>query len=219
MTDRTEPPDQATSAATGTPGAPGELLTVAEAAARLGVSLPRLRRLLARPENAACLTSVTRETRTGTRTATAIPFSFLSELKALCEREKAPQRPQEREREQIHTDRPESFPFPSEGALVRRVMDEQAARIEDLRGQVASLQAQLDAANERQAALLNALAREQAMRALPPAPQDRHEGQNMTAATDQAARDGARPNLSHGFALRANTPRRWWWPFTQRKTG
>jgi len=48
-----------------------------------------------------------------------------------------------------------------------RVVEEQAARINDLRAQVANLQAQLDAANDRQAGLMSALAR-----ALPPAPEE-----------------------------------------------
>jgi hypothetical protein len=80
-----------------TDAAPSELLTVAEAAARLSVSIPRLRRLLARPEFARYTTSQARETKTGTRTSLAVPVSVLPLLADGMERER--------------TKTAESFPF------------------------------------------------------------------------------------------------------------
>jgi hypothetical protein len=151
---------------------PKELLTLAEAAIKLNVTLPRLRRLLALPEYAAYVQTVERRTRTGTRTAQVIPFPFPFPPEALNERKKAqkPSAKQEREREQNS----DSVPVPvrplnaSELAVYtdrilqerERLITEQAARITDL---VAALDNERDT-NRR---LLEALAREQALRALP----------------------------------------------------
>lgn len=56
--------------------------TVAEAAAQLGISPRRLRRLLERPEYAAQTGRTTRRTRTGTRTATTLPPCLVEEIGA-----------------------------------------------------------------------------------------------------------------------------------------
>ncbi len=66
-----------------------ELLTVAEAAGRLGVSIPRLRRLLAHPEWSQHTHTIERETKTGTRTSTVVPVSVLPAIQsAISERER-----------------------------------------------------------------------------------------------------------------------------------
>lgn len=143
-----------------------ELLTVAQAAARLGVSEPRLRRLLARPEHAPRVVTLTRRTQTGTRTGKAVPLAFLAELQTCFERVSGPDYARERERERSREREREAFPRPQD-ALATRLLAEQAARIEDLRAQVAHLQGMLDAANDRQAGLMAAVAR-----VLPPAPED-----------------------------------------------
>lgn len=135
-----------------------DLLPIPEAAARLGVTEARLRRLLARPEYSPRVVSLTRETRTGTRTCKAIPLPFLFELQAVLERKTTSGNPRERERERNHKHVREVFPG-AQTALVTRLLQEQEARIADLRAQVANLQAQLEAANARQAALMAALAR------------------------------------------------------------
>jgi len=140
------------------------VLTIAEAAAQIGVNEPRLRRLLARPEYAPRVVTLTRRTRTGTRTGKAVPLAFLPELQALFERETGPEGARERKRKHVQERKREAFPAPPD-ALAMRLVDEQAARINDLRAQVANLQAQLAAANDLQAGLMAALAR-----ALPPAP-------------------------------------------------
>lgn len=74
------------------PGAP-ELLTVAEAAAFLGVSERTLRRLLALPANAARTRRETRRTATGARTITLLPAELIAELAACFENEQARQHP------------------------------------------------------------------------------------------------------------------------------
>jgi len=142
-----------------------EVLTIAEAAAQIGVNEPRLRRLLARPEYAGRVVSLTRRTRTGTRTGKAVPLAFLPELKVALDRISTPETQGERERERSREREREALKTPPD-AMAIRVVEEQAARINDLRAQVANLQAQLDAANERQRGHKAALAR-----ALPPAPE------------------------------------------------
>jgi len=82
-------------------------LTVAEAAQELGVSAPRLRRLLTRPEWSERTETRTRQTRTGTRTGTVLNRSLLDALRADLESMGAPIEgplPEtEREREQFGT--------------------------------------------------------------------------------------------------------------------
>ncbi len=60
-------------------------VTVAEAAARLGVTVPRLRRLLARPEWSKLTGTRTRTTATGTRTSVSVPVLLLPELAVALE--------------------------------------------------------------------------------------------------------------------------------------
>ena len=98
-----------------------ELLTVAEVAGRLGVTVPRLRRWLGRPENAHLSFQVERQTRTGTRTAVVVPVSVLPQIEI----------EQKREQEQ---ERPDSFSLPSsEIALyVDALLREKDARIVEL---------------------------------------------------------------------------------------
>ena len=80
------------------------VLTIAEAAVQLQVTLPRLRRLLARPEFTAVLAKQERVTRTGTRTSTVIRESVLIVLNAALRGEGVPLAhiEREREREQVH---------------------------------------------------------------------------------------------------------------------
>lgn len=59
-----------------------ELLTVAQAAERLGTTIPRLRRLLARPDMAPISQIVPVTTLRGTRTSMVVPVSELSRLSA-----------------------------------------------------------------------------------------------------------------------------------------
>lgn len=69
----------------------GELLTVAQAAERLGTTIPRLRRLLARPEMEGASRQEAIETKRGTRTSTVVPVPELPRLaKALQMGDAAP---------------------------------------------------------------------------------------------------------------------------------
>lgn len=73
-TETTEPDNDAADAA-------AEFVTVADAAAQLGTNLPRLQRLLKRPEFAAHAIKQERSTRTGTRTVTTVNVSVLPLLR------------------------------------------------------------------------------------------------------------------------------------------
>jgi hypothetical protein len=84
----------------GNENAPDSVLTVAEAAQQLNVTLPRLRRMLARPDFAACLLQVERQTKTGTRTSTVLPVSVLVSLQQALESGETAKRDVEAEREQ-----------------------------------------------------------------------------------------------------------------------
>ena len=64
-------------------------VTVAEASQELGVSAPRLRRLLARSEWIGRTETRTRRTRTGTRTGTVLNSSLLDELRAILDSSEA----------------------------------------------------------------------------------------------------------------------------------
>ena len=98
-----------------------ELLTVVEAAGRLGVTVPRLRRWLGRPENAHLSFQVERQTRTGTRTAAVVPVSVLPQIEM----------EQKREREQEQSD---SFSLSSReiAPYVDALLREKDARIAEL---------------------------------------------------------------------------------------
>jgi hypothetical protein len=103
-----------------------EYLTVAEAAERIGFTIPRLRRLIARPPYVQHCRTVSRETRTGTRAAVVIPVSMLAEMAS--GRHERPQ--QEREREQGHIE--EGRSDPDLAAAYERIIAEKDARIKDL---------------------------------------------------------------------------------------
>ena len=113
-----------------------ELLTIAEAGDRLKVTIPRLRRLLSRPEFAAHIQTVERGTRTGTRAAQVVPVSVLVLLQdALASGLQSQNEPkQEQEREQVKTGTgtetnenaaPEATP-PDAGPLVEQLQSENA---------------------------------------------------------------------------------------------
>jgi len=65
-----------------------EVVTIAEAAQELKVSIPRLRRLLAKPEWKGTVRQIDRPTKTGIRSTTVVPVSAIPNLStALDERE------------------------------------------------------------------------------------------------------------------------------------
>lgn len=100
-------------------------VTVAEAAERLSVTLPRLRRLLNRPDFARHVTQRERRTRTGTRTAKAVPVTVLVALREALERPEGEEAEAEPERERERERQNEAIP-------VTVLVDELRARIADL---------------------------------------------------------------------------------------
>lgn len=114
-----------------------EFITITEAAQRLGVTIPRLRRFLARPEWSDLLKERETRTRTGTRTARTVSVLVLHEIgQALKERDK-----QEREREHS-TPEPFSFPLGEQKQASEPETKKQSATPPD-----AALVAQLQAEN------------------------------------------------------------------------
>jgi uncharacterized small protein (DUF1192 family) len=172
-------------------------LTIAQAAARLNVSPGRLRRILARPQYAAAVQLVAHRTRTGTRTARTVPVTVLAQIREEIGRENSTERT-------VRAEPLEPFGSRQGGALVARILDEQAARIADLQAQLARLDAQLAAANERESKLLDALARGQAIAAVGPAP------------PAPAPPQGPAPEQPAG-PLRSVPKRAAWWAFWRRK--
>ena len=103
-----------------------EFLTIAEAATRLGVTIPRLRRLLARPQFAPYCKTVARQTRTGIRTATVIPVSVLSSIQIDATQPVEREHKQEREQERLPASPDELI------VAFERIIAEKDARIKDL---------------------------------------------------------------------------------------
>ena len=145
---------------------PSEAVTVSlsDAAARLGITLPRLTRLLKRPEFAAGVTKAERQTKTGTRTVTLISVSVFEAIRLTLG---------EQEREQFGLKRSRSGEAGQEGhlpLLALQILAEREARLTDKDAEIERLMRTL---TETQSALRLAqenLSREQALRSLP-APQ------------------------------------------------
>lgn len=119
-----------------------EFITIAEAAQRLGVTIPRLRRFLARPEWNELLKERETRTRTGTRTARTVSVLVLNEIEeALKEGDK-------REREREHST-PEPFLF-SLGEQTNKVpiKSTDPALVEQLQTENTFLRAELTAQRE-----------------------------------------------------------------------
>jgi len=133
----------------------GEFVTVAQAAARLGVTEPRLRRAVARTGTAT--QTQTRRTRTGTRTGTVLPVAALVGLAAFLsengtEREHDGEQKRERERKPTQADA-EGFAAPDTPAG-----NGDAALVAHLTGEVEYLRAALAREQETAKAALDRLA-------------------------------------------------------------
>ena len=174
------------------PSPPDSWLTVAEAAKRLGVSIPRLRRLLARPEFASCARQVTHETKTGTRTAMAVPVPVLPALQTAIEQGNG----QQREREQGE---PFSLSAQELAVYTDRMLAERERLIAEKDARIADLTARIEYLEQAHRHALEALAREQALRALPPVQPEA-----------QTPAEGARPEEP---TMPAQEKRPWWWPW------
>lgn len=131
-----------------------EWVTIAEAAKRLEVTIPRLRRWLARPENERL--SVTRETRTrtGTRTAVTVLVSVLPTIKAALEIGEERERTETGTRTGTGTNE-NTFPFPppSEAENLRREIEILKAEREKDAGEVAFLRSEIERRNQSESEL------------------------------------------------------------------
>lgn len=147
-------------------------LTVAEAAAALGVTERRLRRLLALPENAARTVTRTRRTVTGTRRVTVLPVALVAELRAGFERETTPEPAQEERGANGYansdTNAAERGASPFTPAMVAATYER---LIEAKDAQIRALEQALEAEREARRDAYAALSREQTLRAIGPAPQ------------------------------------------------
>ncbi len=117
-----------------------EWLTIGEAAARLGVSVPRLRRLLALPDFAPLVETRTRQTRTGTRTAQGVSVPVLVQLEAGLQQtheEKPVKPPAEPERVQERERAAEPFEtVPVDGFAMQPVLIERETEVDYLRARL-----------------------------------------------------------------------------------
>ncbi len=151
----------------------GESITVSDAAERLGITLPRLQRLLRRPDFAAHVHKAEHQTRTGTRTVTLVSVSVLPALSSVAAEQKREHYGPNHYRSEPASEATCGGRAGSEtsGPLVQAVIAQMEARLRDKDAEIERLARLLDDANQRQRLTLEALAREQALRALP-APQE-----------------------------------------------
>lgn len=135
---------------------------LSEAAARLRIILPRLTRLVKRPEFTSGITKTERQTKTGTRTVTLVSISVLEAVRLMISEQKHEQNGAKRYRsgEALNN---EQLP-----ALAQMLLAERETRLADKDAEIRRLTETL---TETQSALRLAqenLAREQALRSLPP---------------------------------------------------
>ena len=121
-----------------------KVLTIAQAAQRLGISERHLRRLLARPEYADQTRTLTRTTRTGTRTSAGLPAALLESLRVailraheIDARDDQNADDADREQRQIHgqggpEDRQKADKADIMPPFVSALLSEKDRRIEDL---------------------------------------------------------------------------------------
>ncbi len=168
------------------------LLTVADAAARLGVTEQRLRRLLAREEYAPRTVTRTRRTRTGTRQARMLPEALVVEIgDALTSEENAPDAyttgtdtgRAEGKQQRARHDAPNATGDMRLAALYER-------QLQDKNEEIAFLREQLALAQQN-------LSREQTLRALPaPAQNTPQEAPDAQNTGDRAEGGHSQPNTS-----------------------
>jgi len=161
----------------------GESVSVplSEAAATLGITLPRLTRLLKRPEFAAGVSKSERQTRTGTRTITLVSVSVLEAVRFSLS---------EHKHEQYGPNHYRSGAAGSGDqlpALALQILAEREARLADKDAEIQRLMTTL---TETQSALRLAqenLSREQALRSLPAPQAAQPEASNERPGDTQSA--------------------------------
>ncbi len=212
------------------------LRTVAEAAARLGVTEQKLRRLLARPEHAGRTVSRTHRTQTGTRRAAMLPEGFIGELAALLERERnrpgntPPNTPGTETEHSEHSgeasgERAEHsagvFTGEAPGPLVRALIGQYEARISELT-------AALEHEREQSRTWREAHHRAQTLLALAApvpdvaaqaqdSPQEAPQDPQASESGEVAAEAGQGENVVADDNVSEQSRRRSWWPFGRRK--
>lgn len=167
---------------------PEDGLTIAEAAARLGVSERALRRLITRAEFAASVRQVSRQTRRGVRLTAVIPPSILSGLKdALTGEPRVKDEPPAGEEVSGFTGGGfaaiDGTYAAIDGTLPARVYQERVAGLEAVNAEqaqrVADLQGRVEALEADKKELYAVLQREQTLRSLPAPAGD--DGQGLWA--------------------------------------
>lgn len=149
-------------------------LTIAEAATRLGVHERRLRRLLTRPEYAARTVTETRRTRTGTRTATALPVDLITDLSAFFERQSAPEPPVEETVSERGQEPGATLTVTALAAYTDRLLQERERVIAAKDAEIETLKTALESERENSRRLSDALTRTQALLAIaPPSAQEK----------------------------------------------
>lgn len=229
-----------------------EAFTIAYAAVVLNVPETTLRRALRTvPEYAARTQSKRRQTATGERVATVLPPDLMADLAAYFARQEAARKPAENAAGNAATNgtgtTPQTppqerqnavvvpFPLASEGELpavaYQAIIGRQEREIEYLKQLLGEANAREQDANERQRLTLEALGREQTLRALAapvpdvPAqaqdsphghagvPQEATGGPTASDGGEVAAEAGQSENSLDAQTVLEQSRRRSWWPF------
>jgi hypothetical protein len=185
-----------------------DVRTIAEAAAELGVSGRTLYRLLKSDNFAGRTVTEHRQTVTGRRMTTVLPAGVVGDLKAYFEARETPAGNDDATVTDTGVNGDTLTP------LYQRIIGEQAARIDDLKFQLA-------AADHRERELLDALRREQenihrtqALRLIEGAgnaadsPQDAPEDTGAANHPPEAGKPAESPNTRH--PIKQELTRRWW---------
>ena len=178
--------------ADGNGNSPGESVPVSlsDAATSLGITLPRLTRLLKRPEFAGGVSKANRPTRTGTRTVTLVSVPVLEQIRLSLAEQKQEQSGAKRSR----SEGAEGVPLPP---LALQILAEREARLADKDAEIQRLTVTL---TETQSALRLAqenLRREQTLRLLP-APQGRPAVLEQTPSVETASKIGGSTEQAQG---------------------
>lgn len=205
-----------------------EGIPLSEAAAQLGITRPRLQRLLQRPQWASASWKTERETRTGTRTVTLVRVSVLPALQTeIIEREREQDGPAcSRSYSRSDSMQSRSASRDTSGQLEPLA----AALLAEKDARIGELTAALEHERETTRRLTEALSREQHLRLLPP-PASRAVSAVAPSAVSDTARgatrdtadDAAAPSAQNAPAAAPDGPetgaaddqgserrRRWW---------
>jgi hypothetical protein len=205
-------------------------ITIAEATRRLNVSERTLRRVLARPEYTGRTVTQHRQTKTGTRDTCLLPADVLSDLAAHFASWETPADTGTENTAQTvanagntGTDSRENTGTTQATADVRLVVATYERLITEQQARIADLTTALEHERITGRTLADALAREQALRALPvyqpqAAPPVENAVQDaQETRTDTVETNTVNPPLAAGMGAQGpQEPRRAWWRFWRR---